>query len=227
MMLKHRILTFATLVLFFALLSSHAIASKNIAIVFQVKGAAKIKKVENEKFKSLKKGVHIDSGDMIKTGEDGSVALIFTDDKSLLRIRSNTETVIQGKREMTSISKRINMEVGALWVNIKEGKGEFKVATPTSVASVKGTEFWVLVDKIGDTDVICLKGLIELHNTISAKAIDVSKEYTGKSTRAGELAVEKTKRDAIPKRDEIEGNEIEIEFEDEHGNKKTLKIKFE
>lgn len=227
MILKHKISLIITLILFLTLSTSYAYASKNIAIVFQTKGTAKIKKAESKKFESLKRGIHIDSGDMIKTGGDGSVALIFTDDKSLLRIRPNTETVIQGERKMTSISKRVNMEIGALWVNIKEGKGEFKVATPTSVASVKGTNFWVLVDKVGNTDVICLDGLIGLYNTISTRAVNVSKDYTGKSTRTGELTVEKTKSDAVPKIDEIEKKEIEIEFEDEHGNKKTLKIKFE
>lgn len=226
-MLKHKILPLVTLILLFALLPSNSDASKNIAIVFQTKGTAKIKKAESDKFESLKKAVHINSGDMIKTGDDGSVALIFTDDKSLLRIRPNTEAVIQGKRDMTSVSKRINMEIGALWVNIKEGKGEFKVATPTSVASVKGTEFWALVDKVGDTDLICLDGLIELYNTISTRAVNVSKDYTGRSTRTGELTVERTKSEAIPEIDETEKRELEIEFEDEHGNKKTLKIKFE
>lgn len=226
MILKHKISTLVKLLLFITFLPVYANASKNIAIVIKVKGTVEILKAESEKFDSLQKGVHLDSGDKIKTGEDGFVALIFTDDKSLLRVRQNTEIVVEGKREAMSISKRVNMEIGALWVNIKERKGEFKVATPTSVASVKGTEFWILADINGNTNVICLVGLLELYNKISDRTIEINAGYTGTSTYDGELSLKTTKAETIPGDEDIEENELEIELEDEHGDKKNLIIKF-
>jgi hypothetical protein len=87
-------------------------------------------------------GLHV--GDAVMTSEDGYVAVIFTSDKSLVKIRKNSEVTI---REDLS-NKTVKISEGRLLAEVTPGtKGTFRIETPTSVASVKGTSFWSVISK--------------------------------------------------------------------------------
>ena len=94
-------------ILFFMTLTP-SFASK-IAVATKVKGVAEILKTEAKNFTLLKSGTILDDGDKIRTGKSGFVAIIFIDDKSILKIKENSEAVITGKKTKKSISKKINM----------------------------------------------------------------------------------------------------------------------
>lgn len=191
----------------------------SIAVTFKVKGKADLKKVAENVFKKLSRGTLLDSGDRVKTGDDGFVALVFADDQSQLKLRANTEIAIEGKREGRAISKTVNMQIGKLLVDIKKQRGEFKIATPTSVASVKGTIFYIILDAQGNTWVTTLEGLVELYNNVSGVSVTVVEGETGQSDPEGNLSVDPTSPEVLEElgemeEEEPEEEEIEIEFEE-------------
>lgn len=203
--------------------------AKAIAVVTTVRGNAELKKGEAE-WAAATFGTVLDDGDKVRTGEDGFVALIFTDDRSQLKIRPNTTLTMYGERdEDYSIAKRVNMELGELLADVQQQKGSLQVATPTSVASVKGTEFWVVVQVNGETQVLTLEGLVELLNLSSGQTVEVSAGNQALSDLAGMIQTGEITEDQIPEfiQDNLEAQEIEIRFRDDSGEEKTLIIRFQ
>ena len=201
-----------------------------VAVALTVKGDAQIQKVDGD-WKDITFGTIIDHGDKIRTGEDGFVALAFTDDKSQIKIRPNTEITIQAERnDDFSLAKRIEMQLGELYANVKKQRGDLKIATPTSVASVKGTEFWVMVDENGFTRVLTLEGIVSLLSQLTGEAQDIVAGNIGSIGEGGTLEMDGYSVAEVP---EFEGDvpttqTIEIEVYDaDSGTMKTITIELE
>lgn len=195
--------------------------AKAVAIVVKTVGDTQAK--QQKGWAKMAKGSKLFSGDEVQTKKDGYAAVMFLDDKSVVKVKPNSILKIQGTYEGKSISKQLVMDVGELFVKVSKQKGSFQVATPTSVASVKGTEFWVS-EKDGATTIIGLEGVIELMNKSSGKTGTVSAGQTGKSTGEG-VTVEETKEGDVPDEGELK-EEIRVRFKDADGTEKEVIIKY-
>lgn len=210
------------------------LASKAIALTMRVSGDVQIKKEGEQNSQKLVFGTALDDGDWIKTGSDGLCILVFTDDKSQVKIQANTEVVIEGKRDAESnIAKRLSMEIGEIFTKVEAQRGSFQVATPTSVASVKGTEFWVIVLEDGTTEVVTLEGLVELMNRYSGQIVEIRRGQQGRSDPDGNIQQNDVNLDdwGDPDdddeyEDEQEPRSIRIELEDRDGREKVIEIEF-
>lgn len=138
----------------------------------------------------LKRGTVLEDGMIVETGTDGLAVIMFIDDKSILRIHKNTILTVGGERSATAISKNITIEIGKVRAQVAEQRrGEFVIATPTSVASVKGTDFWVTTDPVLGDIFLGVEGLIEILNLISGNIIEVGGGQVGTSGTDGSTSV--------------------------------------
>ena len=221
MLRNRKIIALAPLLLCFAF------AGEKIAIITKIIGKAEY--VRNDKSpKNLKRGFIIESGDEISTKKGAFVALVFIDDRSALKIREKSQIVINGKKNARIINKKINLNNGTIRAQVKTSKN-FLVQTSVSVASVKGTDFWVISnDKIGDS-IIGLEGLVSLSNRISGEKIDIKKGTTGMSTNDGSLQIFKSDPKNTPLdlvQSEGQDKKLEIIFNDFSGKQKKLIIDY-
>lgn len=198
-------------------------ANENKVVAMVVKALGKAQAKQGKSWSNITKGSRLFSGDEVKTSGDGYAAVMFVDDKSIVKVKPNSILKIQGTYEGKSISKQLVMDVGELFVKVSKQKGSFQVATPTSVASVKGTEFWVM-ENAGGTTIVGLEGLIEVTNKLTNQTSNVSAGQTGKSTKTG-ITVETTKEEDIPDAGELK-EEIIIRFKDADGKEKEVKIQY-
>jgi hypothetical protein len=109
----------------------------------------------------------------------------------------------------------------------KQRKGEFVIQSSTSVASVKGTDFWFISDPVNGDMLIGLEGLINLTNLLSGESSDVGAGITGSSLPDGSIETVETNPDNIPNDPEegvSTGTQIEIELEGPDGEIKTILI---
>ena len=177
----------------------HATSSKGIALTLKVSGDVKIRKAGSSETLPLKFGTPLDNGDWIRTGDKAFATVIFTDDKSLLKLRAGTTITIEGKRDAESnIAKRVTVEVGQLFAKVKKQRGTLEIATPTSVASVKGTEFWVIVLDDGTTFVVTIEGLIEMVNRLSGRIVEIRAGEVGEADQEGNIDVNEADPENIP-----------------------------
>ncbi len=202
---------------------------QSIAVVISVNGNVELLRGEDS-WRALTFGAVLNDGDKIRTGAESYLAIIFTDDRSQIRIRPNTELTINAERRPDySLDARLTMEIGELFADVREQKGRLQVATPTTVASVKGTQFWILVNQEGTTQVLTLEGLLELLNTVSGQVIDVGEGEIGTSDGLGDIILEVLGDDYnIPEWVGEDGavDQIEIQFQDEDGTTRTLIIQY-
>mgnify|MGYP006117037137 FL=1 len=204
--------------------------ANKIAVATKVKGLVEIVPTGKKQFSKLKAGTILSDGDKIRTGTSGYIAIIFIDDKSILKLKGNTEAVITGQRTAASISKKINIDSGTLRATIKKQNTEFVIQTPTSVASVKGTDFWLLTDPDKGDQVIGLEGIVGLKNIETGQDIDVTQGMSGISTPDGELGIEETVASSIPD-DPSESQEglsqFKIYLEGPNGTQKVMVIEYQ
>ena len=160
----------------------------------------------------------------------GFTAIIFIDDKSTLKLKENSEAIISGQRSARSISKKINMDAGTLRATVNKQNSNFVIQTPTSVASVKGTDFWMITDPVEGDIVIGLDGVITLTNNETGAEVDVTQGTSGTSTSDGNVGIEETEQSSIPEdptdQDEQE-YEIKIYFEGPNGEQKVMIIEYQ
>tara|TARA_Y100001936_G_scaffold27256_1_gene25484 strand:- start:542 stop:1213 length:672 start_codon:yes stop_codon:yes gene_type:complete len=217
------------IILLFTFIFSVALPNK-IAVATKVKGPVEIMPIGKKGFSDLEPGTILSDGDKIRTGPSGFTAIIFIDDKSTLKVKDNSEVVITGKRTAASISKKINMDEGTIRATVKKQNTDFVIQTPTSVASVKGTDFWLLSDPETGDQIIGIEGIVGLVNNETGQEIDVSEGMSGLSTLDGNVGLTETDPSSIPDdpSDEIEGpSQVKIYLEGPNGEQKVMIIEYQ
>ena len=217
-------------ILFIILLTASQFGiAQRIAIATKTIGKVEINKKAQPGYNSFKAGTILENGDGIRTGSDGFVLIIFIDDKSQLKVKGDSEVTISGKKIASAISKNVRMDNGTVRAQVnKQRKGEFVIQSTTSVASVKGTDFWYIANSEDGDMVIGLEGIVDLFNAVSGLNVDVTAGNTGTSDSSGNIDVIETNQNAIPEDptdgDSPVGDQIEIEFEGPNGEIKKLII---
>jgi len=214
------------------LVMSFTYANEKIAVATKVIGKVEVGKNTPVEYLRIKPGTILENGDRIRTGNNGFVAVIFIDDKSVLKIKENTELEITGKLSANEIAKQINMDIGTVRAKVeKQNNTKFIIRTPTSVASVKGTDFWLISDPLTGDQLIGLEGAVNLMNILSGVSMDVFNGKTGNSTIDGALNVSATNVRNIPvdpETEEVEsGSELKIYLERPDGTQKSVIIKYQ
>jgi len=216
----------------FLLMESNIIAenSKDVAVVLKSKGKVSIKKIAANKWYRSRRGQRLNSGDIIKTEKNSLAAVMFTDDKSLIKVRDNSTVAIKGKREKKSIAKRIFCSVGSFWLRAKKQKTKLFVETPSGVAAVKGSAAYFTISP-DETKVMVTDGIFQLWNKFGEIFVNIGE--TGRLTRNGKPIKYKTtveEIDAAGPEDEGEDEklvkELRLKFKDDQGEEKDLIIKY-
>ncbi len=202
---------------------------KDIALVLKTAGQVQINGA-NGAWQNAPKGTRLNAGTQVRTGSESLAAIVFTDDKSLLKVRSNSQVAINGKRETSAggrIAKTIAMQFGELWTKVTKGTASFRIETPSGVAAVKGTIFYAIITNDGKFMIVCLDGLVELINQFGKALVKAGETGISSPDQAPES--HPTTPDEMPNwANDSEGNgDMEIEFQDGNGQKKKLKIRYQ
>mgnify|MGYP001182904411 CR=1 FL=1 len=183
--------------------------ANELAIVTKSKGNVTYKKNTLKDFeKTVKAGKELYDEDLLKTGIDGFVMFMYLDDGTLIKVHKNSEVYISGKISDRSINKRVNAGEGFFRFDVKEQKGdEFTVVTPSSVASVKGTDFIIDIGPEGDV-FYGFEGIVEVSNKISNTKLRLQKDNKIESLKNGDISV-----NIMTPTDYNNINNIELEIE--------------
>lgn len=191
-----------------------------IAVVMKVTPPVQLRRADGEELVPLQRDDRLYPGDHIICGDGGYASLIFADSAVELKMYPNTELTMQGQRTSRNIIKRVFLPVGQLLSRVVSG--DMGVVTPTAVASVKGTEWWTMVEPSTLTRVIVTEGQVNVEHRVTGETEVVSAGNTAVATPEGELEVSPTEESPEP-----EHGSLDIEFEDDSGQKKTLHIEFD
>ncbi len=138
-------------------------ANDPIAVIIKTKGELKL--IRNSKETAATSGEALFNGDIVKSGKKSYAAIKFSDASSIVKLFPNSEITITAKKQKDKYNKNISLKIGNIWSKVTKKTGKFDVETPTTVVSVKGTEFLVNFDpeqKI--TDVMTFRGVVLVKN---------------------------------------------------------------
>ena len=143
----------------FIMLVSFSFSKETLGLVTKSKGKVEYQKFDSNKFTSnIKKGLGLYGDDQIRTGDNGFSIYRYLDDASSIKILKNSDVIIQGRVDNRKITKNIEVTNGLLNFNINNQNDDyFTVVTPTSVATVKGTEFWLICNGVEGDKFFCNK----------------------------------------------------------------------
>lgn len=116
--------------------------------------------------------------DSIKTGENSSASIILFK-SSIIRLDSNTEVTIQEIIQEDETNVNIHQKKGRTWNSILKISGidDYEVQTPTTIASIRGTAFVVIVWENGSSYYGVSHGILNvssISNNVIQDYIDVS-----------------------------------------------------
>ena len=187
------------------------------------------KKSASIDWNTAKKTEPLYSGDQVHTGKN-ALAIIKFMDNSIVRVRELSDLTINGEKSEGKFTKTVDINNGAFGFEVKKQKIEqFRLTSPTSIASIRGTKGKLSRGNGKDTLVVT-EGLVNLKNKFSNKDIDVPAGFIGFSNEDGTLssrqATDQELADASNAANGGSTNDLNIELKDTKGNKKDLKIKF-
>ena len=223
--IKFLIITILSLFVYSSLFAQ----GSGVAVTAKIKGKTEHKPDGGSYQSDLKRGKLLNDKAWIRTRDDGYIALMFIDDKTLLKLRENSELEIRADRSAGGLNKSILMSFGKVKAEISpQRSGEFTISTPTSVASVKGTIFWIISTPEGD-QFVGIEGTVEVTNTESGQTVSVTVGQTATSNADGSIEVQATPEGGVPDdpgETDDAGDELRIRLENADGETKEIIINY-
>ena len=179
------------------------VKGESVARIMKAEGLVYIKRLGMQTYaEAAQIGAAINNGDAIKVGEYGFAAVIFLDDRSVVKIKADTQFEFMDTRNTRSL----NIEFGTILNKIeKENRNKaFRVVSPVSVASVKGTEFSAMIDPSGVDQFVGKEGLFDVFNSVSGQTVSVGPGQKALSGSTGSLMQAPASPSDYPKDPELE-----------------------
>lgn len=208
-----------------------------LAFVRRFKPKVNIFNRASQKYLTAEQGEKLFNGDTLATGEDGYAAVQFMD-KSLAKVKPSSILLVNGSVDdaTQSTSTRILLNAGEVLMNVNDAtRSDFEVATSSSVATVKGTEFISSVEPTGESLHYVFEGAITVLATESGQTEDIGSgrfarvSADGQTITTGEMDEDEQQR----RRKEFEEAEqqrqpktLELRFRDEDGNVREVEIEY-
>ncbi len=155
----------------FVVLIADAVRRENMefyATVTQVQGSARARLAKGGSAVAAEEGLKLEDGGEVTTGANSWVALSFPDGSAVtLAPNSHFQVhLLEYNRGGQWRGRAFSLLAGQMWARVspKFGKeSRCKVHTPSSVAAVRGTRFYVMYDPGNqNTQVACAEGLVNV-----------------------------------------------------------------
>ncbi len=217
--------TFSHIIIF--IFFSYLYPNETIGLVTKTKGKVEYQKFSEKKFTSnIYKGLGLYGDDRIRTGENGFSIYRYLDDASSIKILKNSDIRIEGRIKSRSIVKNVEINNGVLKFNIDNQANEyFTIVTPTSVATVKGTEFWLICNGPEGDKFLGVEGEVEVKNIESGRIVLLTQDSQVVSSGNGSITTQNLTSEEIEQVQNLEqedGNydssNIDTGFDDSQNN---------
>lgn len=198
----------------------------SIALFWIIKNDVEMKQSNN--WEKAKKAQLIYGGDYIRTQKE-SFTLIKFNDASTLRLGPSSEVQIYGDKD----PKSTNINGGDVSFTMTKRKvGQFEFTTPTSVASIRGTQGLLNVSYDGTDTLTIVEGLVGFTNKFSNKTVDVGAGQTGESSKDGSINVHQSTQQDLNKLSQLDNqfnqqHTIEMWFRDSNNQLHKVIIEYE
>ncbi|MDI6757084.1 MAG: FecR family protein [Endomicrobiia bacterium] len=156
-------------IFFFALALSPTTLIAEQGIVTKVAGNVQVYSPHSDMWYEAGENLTLKGGQKIRTAGGRSKANVRLEEGSRVEVGPNSSVSFENLKKESPTIKVFGGKLKA-WVS-KFRRNKFEVHTPVAVCSVRGTEFEVIVDDKGDTEIDVIEGLVGV-----AKSDDPARE---------------------------------------------------
>jgi len=213
------------------LLSCLLWAEDPVAVCMKVKGQVTV--ARDGENSTLSTGDMLYHNDELTSSDDSYAAVKFVDGSALLKLFPNSNLRLVATMEDGELNKRPYVEEGDVYSRVMRRAGVYEVESPTTVTSVKGTDFLVSVDEEGITDLFTMSGVVSFSNKRDENSVDVGAGQRAQSSGEGDIETASFNPDDLGsetrKLIEEEGmsRELRIEMQNAQGEKRTVIFEME
>ena len=112
--------------------------------------------------------------------------------------KSMTDIYEKNKEYWLSVLKQINVTNGIVKANVtKNQSSDFQLVSPTSVAAVKGTDFWGVIDENTGDKFCGLSGKVEVTNSATGQMVELLANTTAVSLKNGSFISYKSNNNTL------------------------------
>jgi len=224
-------------IILFISITSMIYAIESVALALKVKGNVEL--TREKSVCEISTGEELISNDELESKEDSFAAIKFVDGSSVVKLFPNSILQINAEKEEGKLNKKSFLKMGNLWSKVVQKTGVFEVETPTTVVSVKGTEFLLTVSEMGLTEIFTFTGEVQVRNKFDNKTSSVSAGNKALSTGETELEITEIEEGDIDEETQeyIEEEEeeelieppkvLEIQLQHPSGETKIIRIEYE
>ncbi|MFA7543036.1 MAG: FecR family protein [Candidatus Cloacimonadaceae bacterium] len=220
------------LVCLIAILALSLLNANAIATLAAYKGKLSIQRGSSQL--KYKNGELLMNKDLLKTGDESFAAYKYADASTTVKMFANSIVTLSANKNGKQLDKSVDIKQGKVHSSIQKGKGSFQVITPTTVASVKGTEFFTQVEDNGRSTFVVSDGEVEVRILATDEVARVGKGKTAIISPSGELLLRDTMSGDLSQIEEAEleaegsaePRKIRIPMLDEFGNLKYIEISY-
>lgn len=219
-----------------AILSIMAISLLNAnAVGLLTASKGKVSLTRSAKQISFKIGDTINDKDEIRTGAESFASYKYVDGVSSIKVFSNSYVVVTASKSGKNMNKTATVRSGSVYTKVTPGsKGTMKVSTPTTVASVKGTEVFTAVSIDEEATYIVVKGTVGVTIPETGEEQDVGAGQTAFIDKDLNMEVRETTEEDLAKLDDAEKQaiaesqpkRIRIQLADEQGQIRYIEITY-
>ncbi|MFW5813187.1 MAG: FecR family protein [Fibrobacterota bacterium] len=143
---------------FMLVLCSLSIAKEPEARITRVDGKAEITRKGSSRSRSVRINMPVSVGDQVSSGKESMVEITFKQGE-VVRMDENSILNVEKSDDKTV---RTSSRIGNIWINMKKisKRRDFKLASPTAVAAIRGTIFHMGTDKDSTTAVSVFDGKV-------------------------------------------------------------------
>ncbi len=191
-------ITLIILALFTLTLTLQAAEAEKIGAILKLKGQVMVRHAKGD-YSAAYKGQMLLNGDWIQTGDGDFAALIFLDGTQL-KLSEAAELELKSDRvSAKEQNTELYLEKGELWTHVQKQKdSDFRIATPVSVAAVKGTEFNLNYDDAEkSSELFVFEGVVEFQNELG-RILAREMTYSVASLKKAPAKAKKMKENKAP-----------------------------
>lgn len=138
-------------------------AVPNSAEIISISGKGELRSVASAPWVPAQPKQLLYGGNFVRTLDDSSMALLFSD-KSQLRLARNSMFEVKSVGDGKSTDTTVSLLKGKSWMQAKSVPNRLKVETPSGTAGIHGTDWVLEVDNAGVTTLTVLSGEVEFAN---------------------------------------------------------------
>lgn len=212
----------------FIFLVANLLAQESVAVSLKVQGEVELSRAENKG--KLTTGAELYSGDQLESKDESFAALKFIDGSTIVKLFPLSILTIKTESENGTLHKHAKLDLGDLWAKVKTGTGSLQVETPTTVVSVKGTQFLLEVDETGATTLYTIEGQVEMKQKEDQETVLVKEGEKAFSRGSGPIEIVPFNIEQMEGEINAAGDAaqtLEIKLENEAGEKRSILIELE